>query len=164
MTFLSVTSSDLISKWVGESEKLIAELFALARQRRPSIIFCDEIDGLCAARDSSGGGGDSSSTRTINQFLTQLSGLSGKDADGILFVGATNLPWVLDQGMRRRFQRRIYVPLPEYAARCRLFALLAPGLSATQHGQLASMTDGLSGSDIDTLVQVRRSRAWTHSR
>ncbi|KFG56374.1 putative vacuolar protein sorting-associated protein vps4, partial [Toxoplasma gondii FOU] len=96
-TFLSVSSADLVSKWQGESEKLVRSLFAMARERRPSIIFIDEIDSMCGARSE----GDSDSSRRIKtEFLVQMQGLQ-KDAPGVLVLGATNVPWALDSAIRR---------------------------------------------------------------
>ena len=98
-TFFSVSSSDLVSKWVGESEKLVRSLFELAREKKPSIIFVDEIDSLCTTRSDS----ESESARRIKtEFLVQMDGV-GKDQTGVLLLGATNLPWGLDQAVRRRF-------------------------------------------------------------
>jgi vacuolar protein-sorting-associated protein 4 len=108
-TFFSVASSDLVSKWLGESEKLVNNLFTMARQKRPSIVFIDEVDSLCSAR----GDTESESARRIKtEFLIQMDGV-GADMDGILVLGATNLPWGLDKAILRRFERRVYIPLPE---------------------------------------------------
>ncbi|KRX58276.1 Vacuolar protein sorting-associated protein 4A [Trichinella sp. T9] len=98
-TFFSVSSSDLVSKWLGESEKLVKNLFALAREHKPSIIFIDEIDSLCSTRSDN----ESESARRIKtEFLVQMQGVSN-DNDGILVLGATNIPWVLDAAIRRRY-------------------------------------------------------------
>lgn len=114
-TFFSVSSSDLMSKYVGESEKLIKTLFNLARDKKPSIIFIDEVDSMCGKR-SDGGESNEASRRVKTEFLVQMQGV-GKDDQGILVLGATNLPWDLDPAIRRRFERRIYISLPEKEAR-----------------------------------------------
>ena len=129
-TFLSISSSDLVSKWLGESEKLVKNLFQMARENKPSIIFIDEIDSLVSSRSDN----ESEAARRIKtEFLVQMQGV-GVDNDGVLgkftiifglftkkhfplVLGATNIPWVLDSAIRRRFERRIYIPLPEAPAR-----------------------------------------------
>ena len=108
-TFYSVSSSDLLSKWVGESEKLVKNLFEMARETSPSIVFIDEIDSLCGSRSD---GENESSRRVKTEFLVQMQGV-GNSHDGILVLGATNTPWSLDPAMRRRFEKRIYISFPE---------------------------------------------------
>ncbi|KAL5467317.1 hypothetical protein EMCRGX_G031530 [Ephydatia muelleri] len=118
-TFFSISSSDLVSKWLGESERLVKNLFELARANKPAVIFIDEVDSLCSARSD----GENESTRRIKtEFLVQMQGV-GIDNDGILVLGATNIPWGLDAAIRRRFEKRIYIPLPEEMPRRRLFEL-----------------------------------------
>ncbi|KRX79321.1 Vacuolar protein sorting-associated protein 4A, partial [Trichinella sp. T6] len=167
-TFFSVSSSDLVSKWLGESEKLVKNLFALAREHKPSIIFIDEIDSLCSTRSDN----ESESARRIKtEFLVQMQGVSN-DNDGILVLGATNIPWVLDAAIRRRFEKRIYIPLPDAAARKEIFKL---HISNTPHSLtdrdfriLGEKTEGYSGADIsivvrDALMQpVRKVQTATH--
>ena len=102
--FYSVSSSDLVSKWQGESERLVRSLFEMARENKPAIIFIDEIDSLCGAR---GEGENDSARRIKTEFLVQMQGV-GKTHDGILVLGATNTPWSLDPAMRRRFEKRIW--------------------------------------------------------
>uniref|UniRef100_A0A2M3Z5G3 vesicle-fusing ATPase n=1 Tax=Anopheles braziliensis TaxID=58242 RepID=A0A2M3Z5G3_9DIPT len=167
-TFFSVSSSDLVSKWVGESEKLVKNLFELARAHKPSIVFIDEVDSLCSARSDN----ESESARRIKtEFLVQMQGV-GSDNEGVLVLGATNTPWILDSAIRRRFEKRIYIPLPEANARHVMFKI---HLGSTAHllteedlRTLASKTEGFSGSDIsivvrDALMQpVRKVQTATH--
>ncbi|KAF1333637.1 putative Vacuolar protein sorting associating protein, partial [Globisporangium splendens] len=152
-TFFAVSSSSLVSKWQGESEKLVKNLFDMAREKKPSIIFIDEIDSLCSNRSE----GESDSTRRIkNEFLVQMQGV-GNTHDGILVLGATNVPWELDPAMRRRFEKRIYIPLPDAEARK---VMLNIHLGDTPHAltdenftAIAEQTEGCSGSDISVLVR-----------
>lgn len=169
-TFFSVSSSDLVSKWLGESEKLVKNLFELARQHKPSIIFIDEVDSLCSSRSDN----ESESARRIKtEFLVQMQGV-GNDNDGILVLGATNIPWVLDAAIRRRFEKRIYIGLPEEHARLIMVKL---HLGNTYHEltednlkALATRMERYSGADIsivvrDALMQpVRKVQMATHFR
>lgn len=141
-TFFSVSSSDLVSKWLGESERLVKQLFQMARENKPAIVFIDEVDSLCGSR----GEGESEASRRIKtEFLVQMNGV-GNDMDGVLVLGATNIPWQLDAAIRRRFERRIYIPLPEVNARANLFALNIGNTPCTlgqaEFKQLADLTDG----------------------
>jgi len=140
----------------------------MARESKPSIIFIDEIDSLCSTRSE----GENDSTRRIKtEFLVQMQGV-GNDTSGILVLSATNLPWGLDPAVRRRFERRVYIPLPEEQARCDMFAI---HLGNTPHSctrddwkELAKQTDGYSGSDISILVRnalmepIRTCQTATH--
>ncbi|KAI8372535.1 P-loop containing nucleoside triphosphate hydrolase protein [Choanephora cucurbitarum] len=167
-TFFSVSSSDLVSKWLGESERLVKQLFQMARESKPAIVFIDEVDSLCGSR----GEGESEASRRIKtEFLVQMNGV-GNDMDGVLVLGATNIPWQLDSAIRRRFERRIYIPLPDVKARANLFALNVGNtpcnLTQQDYRQLAEMTDGYSGSDIAVLVRdalmqpIRKVQSATH--
>jgi len=167
-TFFSVSSADLISKWLGESEKLVRELFQAARLNKPSIIFIDEIDSLCSARSDT----ESESARRVKtEFLVQMQGV-GKDTQGILVLAATNTPWSLDSAFRRRFEKRIYIPLPELNARKTMFKLhigeTPNNLSEEDLRSLAQKTEGYSGHDIsivvrDSLMQpIRKLQSATH--
>lgn len=152
-TFISVSSSDLVSKWQGQSERLVKELFEMARERSPCIVFVDEIDSLCSARSDN----ESESSRRIKtEFLVQMQGV-GHQNDGILVVGATNIPWQLDSAIRRRFEKRIYIPLPDVEARCAMFELHIKGvrntLSSNDYNVLAQKGEGYSGSDICNVVR-----------
>jgi vacuolar protein-sorting-associated protein 4 len=167
-TFISVSSSDLVSKWLGESEKLVKQLFELARQNKPSIIFIDEVDSLCSSRSDN----ESESARRIKtEFLVQMQGV-GKDSDGILVLGATNIPWVLDAAIRRRFEKRIYIGLPEQNARKDMFKIHVGDTPNTLTDEdfktLAAKTENYSGHDISMIVRdalmqpVRKVQSATH--
>ena len=173
-TFFSISSSDLVSKWLGESEKLVNQLFTMARDNSPAIVFIDEIDALCSAR----GDNESEAARRIKtEFLVQMQGVgSGSDDPKrrILVLGATNMPYALDQAIRRRFDKRIYIPLPEAAARAHMFKVhlgdTPNTLVASDYDVLASKTDGFSGSDVAVVVKdvlmepVRKTQEATHFR
>lgn len=152
-TFFSVSSSDLMSKYVGESEKLIKDLFKLAQEKAPSIIFIDEIDSMCGNRSE---GENESSRRVKTEFLVQMQGVGSKN-DKVLILGATNLPWALDPAVRRRFERRVYIPLPDYEARDYLIRNklkgLDKGLSDADFKNVAQKTDGFSGADLEILCR-----------
>ena len=151
-TFFSVSSSDLVSKWMGESEKLIKELFTMARERKPSIIFIDEIDSLCGSRSE---GENDSARRIKTEFLVQMQGTNANN-DGVLVLGATNVPWELDNAIRRRFQKRVYISLPEANARGTVFKIHSgktkSTLTAEDFAQLGEASKGYSGSDIANVV------------
>lgn len=152
-TFFSVSSSDLVSKWQGDSERLVKNLFELARESKPAIIFIDEIDSLAGTRSESESEG---SRRIKTEFLVQMNGV-GHDDTGVLVLGATNIPWQLDNAIKRRFERRIYIPLPGPDARRQMFEIHIGNtpcqLEPKDYRTLAGRTDGYSGSDISIVVR-----------
>ena len=153
-TFFSISASSLTSKYLGESEKLVRALFALAKELSPSIIFIDEIDSLLSARRGDGGEHEAS-RRLKTEFLIQWSSLAsaaaGRNSDGnscqVLVLAATNLPWAIDDAARRRFVRRQYIPLPcEKTRRQQIDNLLVHqhhSLTQIQRDMLVSDTDGM---------------------
>ena len=166
--FFSVSAANIVSKWMGESEKLIKGLFDLARKNRPAVIFLDEIDSVLSARSDN----ENDATRRLKtEFLIQMQGV-GNDDKGILVLGATNIPWGLDPAVRRRFQKKIYIGLPDAEARKVMFQLnlgkTANQLTDEQFDDLAERTEGYSGSDIATLTQdaiyepIRKCESATH--
>ncbi|KAF5312666.1 hypothetical protein D9619_003634 [Psilocybe cf. subviscida] len=167
-TFFSVSSSDLVSKWQGDSERLVKNLFQLARESKPAIIFVDEIDSLTGTRNESESEG---SRRIKTEFLVQMNGV-GHDDTGVLVLGATNIPWQLDNAIKRRFEKRIHIPLPGPEARRRMFEIHVGTtpceLTPKDYRVLADRTDGYSGSDISIIVRdalmqpVRKVLAATH--
>uniref|UniRef100_A0A453DVN2 Vesicle-fusing ATPase n=5 Tax=Triticinae TaxID=1648030 RepID=A0A453DVN2_AEGTS len=153
-TFFSISSSDLVSKWMGESEKLVANLFQMARENAPSIIFIDEIDSLCGTR---GEGNESEASRRIKtELLVQMQGVGHND-DKVLVLAATNTPYALDQAVRRRFDKRIYIPLPDAKARQHMFKVhlgdTPHSLSESDFEVLGRRTEGFSGSDVAVCVK-----------
>ncbi|KAH8891676.1 COG6-domain-containing protein [Thozetella sp. PMI_491] len=168
-TFFSISATSLTSKYLGESEKLVRALFSLAKHLAPSIIFVDEIDSLLSQRS---GSSEHEATRRIKtEFLIQWSDLqraaAGRetvakdktrgDANRVLVLAATNLPWAIDEAARRRFVRRQYIPLPESETReIQIKTLLQQQkhtLSDQDIAQLVALTDGFSGSDITALAK-----------
>lgn len=167
-TFFSLSSADLMSKWLGEGEKLVKNLFEVARENRPSIIFIDEVDSLCSAR---GDGGNDATNRIKTEFLVQMNGV-GNDVDGILVLGATNIPWSLDPAIRRRFEKRIYIGLPDLHARSKMVQIHLGGtpneINQQQLAELGHRMEYYSGSDISVVVRdammqpVRAVQSATH--
>lgn len=161
-TFYYVDAASIISKWLGESEKNVARLFSSARKsiskNRPAIIFIDEIDSLTSIHQVEVGG----ETRARNQILKEMDGLSEKSKTEHLYViGATNKPWDLDEPFIRRFQKRIYVPLPDKENRLALFKHYTKDLALSDDvdfEELAILTNGYSGNDIRDIcmsVQIK---------
>jgi len=155
--FITVDAASIMSKWLGEAEKNVSKLFSYARRllddNGPVIIFIDELDSLLGTRSQEVGG----EVRVRNQFLKEMDGIMDKGKTLQLYViGATNKPWSLDPPFLRRFQKRIYVPLPDLKARLEMFKLytaplkLDPSVDLTQ---IAKLTEGYSGSDIRDICQ-----------
>ena len=140
----------------------------MARENKPSIIFIDEVDALCGPR----GEGESEASRRIKtELLVQMDGV-GRDSKGVLILGATNIPWQLDAAIRRRFQRRVHISLPDLQGRMRMFEMSVGSTPCDLNGQdfktLGVMSEGYSGSDISIAVQdalmqpVRKIQTATH--
>lgn len=154
--FFLVTSNHIVSKWQGESEKNLAALFQQARVGAPSVIFVDEIDAFCVSRSAENSGTEAS-RRLLTQFLIQLGGFVDDSSNRVLFLGATNTPWDLDDAMMRRFQQRIYIPLPDAEHRelmiRRCMKSLGFVLSDEVIAEIVVHTDGFSSADIQTAAQ-----------
>uniref|UniRef100_A0A915A6I5 AAA+ ATPase domain-containing protein n=1 Tax=Parascaris univalens TaxID=6257 RepID=A0A915A6I5_PARUN len=151
-TFFNIAASSLTSKWVGEGEKLVRVLFAVARVLQPSIIFIDEIDSLLTSRSE---GEHESSRRIKTEFLVHLDGVATFADERLLVLGATNRPHELDDAARRRFAKRLHISLPCIDARTHIVRSL---LSAQKHDlceedflKIARMTEGYSGADMKQL-------------
>ena len=146
--FFSIQPSDVMSKWVGESEQNIARLFTEARSQSKSIIFIDEVEALIPKRKDSG---STVMQRVVPQILAEMEGMESK-SERVLFVGATNEPWSIDHAALRpgRFDEKIYVPPPDFPARVKLFQLNLKGRflgEGIDYNKLAELTDGYSGAD-----------------
>ena len=177
-SFFNVSASTLSSKWRGESERMVRLLFEAARYHAPSVIFMDEIDALTGAR---GEGEHEASRRVKTELLGQMDGMQtlGSRAaappataaagaiDGpsatanaapprVVVIGASNVPWELDEAFRRRFEKRIYIPLPDARDREHLLGLCMRGLALAPDVDvrtLAARTDGYSGADLANVVR-----------
>ena len=151
-TFFSISSSSLTSKWIGEGEKLVKTLFAVAAYREPAVVFLDEIDSLLTQRKSSE---NEASRRIKTEFLVQLDGTGTSGQGRVLVIGATNRPQELDEAARRRFTKRLYIPLPTASDRNTLLHVLLQTnhhqLTPTEIERLAQDTDGFSGADLKAL-------------
>ena len=179
-TFFNVHSSSFASKWRGESEKLVRILFEMAQFYAPTTIFIDEVDSLCSKRGEGGEGNDSRRVKT--EILVRMDGLNsdnnteenGEDNNNnknnnnnkkgeeppknkiVTVVGATNRPWDLDDALRRRFEKRIYIPLPNVDGRRQLFELNLKKVavdSNLDYDKLIKATDGYSGADISNVCR-----------
>eukprot|EP00672_Neobodo_designis_P021311 CAMPEP_0174841868 /NCGR_PEP_ID=MMETSP1114-20130205/9586_1 /TAXON_ID=312471 /ORGANISM="Neobodo designis, Strain CCAP 1951/1" /LENGTH=563 /DNA_ID=CAMNT_0016076067 /DNA_START=24 /DNA_END=1715 /DNA_ORIENTATION=+ len=153
-TFFNMSASTLVSKWRGDSEKLVRMLFDLAVHFAPSTIFLDELDAMLSARG--GGGQEHEATRRMKtEFLVQMDGLSKRRNGDIVFVlAASNLPWDLDSAVLRRLEKRIYVPLPSITGRELLLRQCLPQVTTDfEFTKIAGMLEGFSGADVDILCR-----------
>ncbi len=152
--FVSVGLHEILDMWIGNSEKRLHELFVRARRNRPCVLFFDEVDALGASR---GDFRQSWMRMTINQFLAEMDGADGGN-EGVLVIGATNMPWHLDPAFRRpgRFDRVLFVPPPDVAARAEILRILLRGRPTqdVDHDLVASKTPDFSGADLKGLVEA----------
>ncbi|GBG34113.1 26S proteasome regulatory subunit 4 [Hondaea fermentalgiana] len=153
-TFFSISASSLTSKWIGEGEKTVRALFGVAAVKQPSVVFIDEVDSLLTQRTSDE---NEASRRIKTEFLVQLDGAATSAGERVLVIGATNRPQELDEAARRRFIKRLYIPLPDDVTRT---ALLRKLLSKNEHSltqddivSLCAQTDGYSGADVTNLAR-----------
>ncbi len=153
--FISVRGPELLSKWVGESERGIREVFRRARQASPCVIFFDEIDALAPTR---GMGGDSMVTeRVVSQLLTELDGVQA--LQGVVVLAATNRIDIVDPALLRagRFDKLIQIPLPDKGARTEILKIHLKGVPTAKDvdiDRLVEMTEGLSGADMSSLTNT----------
>jgi transitional endoplasmic reticulum ATPase len=161
VNFISVKGPELLSKYVGESEKAVREVFRKARQAAPCIVFFDEIDALVPNR-SAGSSDSHVAERVLSQFLAELDGV--EELKGVLILGATNRSDLLDPAALRpgRFDEVVEIPLPDERGRSEIFAIhlqnkpLGQGISVKE---LAARTDGFGGADISSVCARAARRA-----
>ncbi|KAK4883435.1 hypothetical protein RN001_006754 [Aquatica leii] len=151
-TFFSISASSLTSKWIGEGEKMVRALFAVAACNQPAVIFIDEVDSLLSQRSETE---HESSRRLKTEFLIRLDGATSGNEDRVLVIGATNRPQELDEAARRRFVKRLYIPLPESEARFQIVHKLISkernNLTDEDMYKIAQLSDGYSGADMKQL-------------
>ncbi|MCE4603649.1 MAG: AAA family ATPase, partial [Aeropyrum sp.] len=153
--FIAVRGPEILSKWVGESEKAIRKIFERARQAAPTVVFFDEIDSIAPARgarfDTSG-----VTDRIVNQMLAEMDGI--QPLSNVVVIGATNRPDILDPALLRpgRFDRIIYVPPPDKETRKEIFKIhtrKVPLAEDVDFDKLAELTEGYTGADIEAVVR-----------
>jgi SpoVK/Ycf46/Vps4 family AAA+-type ATPase len=172
-TFIPVTGSVILSKWFGQSEANVRQLFQEAQQKAPSVIFIDEVDSVLGKRGVGGegpGGASEASRRVTNEFLSYMDGIQtgtsgdGRGVDGVagsrrsssrgkvVVIAATNAPWELDEAALSRFAARVLVPLPDVGARTSILqqamGSVACEMSSKEWGQVAEKTAMYSGRDL----------------
>lgn len=151
-TFISMGISDVLDMWVGKSERNMRRIFEVARRNKPCVLFIDEIDALGADRSRMK---HSAGSHVINQFLTELDGIDA-DNDGLLVIGATNMPWHIDPAFRRpgRFDRTIFVPPPDREGRESILSILLRGKPVKDVAlkDVAKRTEHCSGADLRAVV------------
>ena len=150
-TFIKIVASEFVKKYIGEGARLVREVFELAKEKAPAIIFIDELDAVAAKRLKSSTSGDREVQRTLMQLLAELDGFESRGDIGI--IGATNRPDILDPALLRpgRFDRFIEVPLPNIDGRKEILKIHTKNMSFEEEADvdlLAELTDGLSGADL----------------
>ncbi|WP_195763639.1 ATP-binding protein [Duganella guangzhouensis] len=158
-SFVSVGISEVLSMWQGESERSLAALFEKARAQKPCVLFFDELDALAFSRSKA----HSENSRTIvNEFLSQLDGFD-RDNKNVLFLAATNMPWDVDQAMKRtgRFARQLFVPPPDAEARKHIVDIKLRDVptEGIDVDALVAATPHYSGADIDGLIDLAKESA-----
>jgi transitional endoplasmic reticulum ATPase len=153
--FISIKGPELLSKWVGESEKGVREVFRKARAAAPCVIFFDEIDAVAPRRNSGGGADNQVTERVVSQVLTEMDGL--EELKGVVVLGATNRPDIIDEALLRpgRFDRVLEVPPPDKAGRVEILKIHTkkkPLAKDVDLERLAEMTEGYTGADLAAIA------------
>jgi transitional endoplasmic reticulum ATPase len=165
-TFFAIAPSEVLNKWVGESEKNIRKLFDSARACEKAVIFIDEVESLVPARRDGEAGGVMQ--RVVPQILAELDGFDAREGQHVMFMGATNEPWNIDYAMLRpgRLDEKVYVGLPDLAARRRILELNLreiPLDADVELGTLARRLEGYSGADLAYLCRKTAEQMFLES-
>jgi len=153
--FFNITAATLTSKYIGEGEKLVRAMFAVARELQPAVIFIDEIDSLLCERKEN----EHEAVRRLKtEFLTAFDGVISDPDERVLIMGATNRPWELDDAALRRLVKRIHVPLPDDSTRIEILKNLMKkqskvSISVSDYKSISGLTAGYSGSDLTQLAK-----------
>ena len=153
--FISIKGPEMISKWVGESERAVREIFKKAKQSAPAIIFLDEFESIASRRSSSGTEGSDVSNRVVNQLLASMDGVDS--LEGVIVIAATNRPEMLDPALMRsgRFERVLHVPPPDAGARETIFNIHSQGMPLSKFSlkDIIGGLDGFTGADIESVCR-----------
>mmetsp|Transcript_90208 Transcript_90208/g.110401 ORF Transcript_90208/g.110401 Transcript_90208/m.110401 type:complete len:231 (+) Transcript_90208:375-1067(+) len=153
-TFFNVSPSIIISKYRGDSSKLIKILFDMAKYYSPSVIFFDEIDCIGSQR---GTNNEHESSRQLkSELLIQMDGIDNDTNNNVIVLAATNHPWLIDEALRRRLEKRIYIPLPDFQSRNSLFKLFIKDIIVDDNvnfDELCQLTDGYNCQDISLICR-----------
>ncbi|HEX5064045.1 MAG TPA: ATP-binding protein [Kofleriaceae bacterium] len=163
-TFLNVAIEDVLDMWIGESERKLHALFEKARATTPAVLFFDEIEALAGKRQYTR---EATASKLVSQFLSEMDGFAKNNA-GVLILAASNVPWAIDSAFRRpgRFDRVLFVPPPDRAARSSILKILLNGRPVADDidtDLLATRTSGFSGADLENLVDTAADRAIADS-
>ncbi|HLY76080.1 MAG TPA: ATP-binding protein, partial [Planctomycetota bacterium] len=155
-TFFAIAPSEILNKWVGESEKNIRKLFDAARQSAKAVVFIDEVESLIPKRRDAEAGGVMA--RVVPQILAELDGFEAREGQSVMFMGATNEPWNIDYAMLRpgRLDEKIYIGLPDLAARRKILELNLKDIPRDRTVDLeglAERLEGYSGADVSYLCR-----------
>ena len=154
-TFYSVKAKDIGCKWSGQSEKKVSLLFEEAKKQDYSIIFIDEIDGVCSNRD---GNPDEHDRKVLTSFLTEINSIGQEGSSNVAVIAATNVPWDLDCALLDRFDTKIYVPLPDLETRKSILELqmnkYENSLNDVDFQHLARLMEGATARQIKSLVNM----------
>jgi ATP-dependent 26S proteasome regulatory subunit len=158
--FWNVAIEDVLDMWIGESERKLHALFEKARRATPAVMFFDELEALAGKREYTR---EATSSKLVSQFLSEMDGFVKNNA-GVLVLAATNVPWAIDPAFRRpgRFDRVLFVPPPDRAARAAILAILLAGRPTAgdvDPAAIAARTSGFSGADLENLVDTAADRA-----